>query len=334
MCINCHIAVRRLAKLKPPERCPSCHRSVLTATSSASESTSGHLSSQHRQTYEETSAGRGSENWSQQQLQLLEHPSTHLAEQEVSSHCNGVKKSRHKLSLGTQATPIVLGYAENSLVDLDSEDEVRKFENTSSKRSVDETVKENGLIGKTAWAAKMRNTNAVDMRNYSTNGGFAPAAHSPLSPTVEPDVLNSQLAQTSRAPSREVAFQQTGTSLVRTNSLEAMPSRSNICSSLDQHYGPESRSNILGASECHTRDYVSLALFFLFSITLGVSSLPVAGLGPSGMPQGDTSCRSWLVPTPVVSKERVFFVAFLTLVYLCLLLGCGSGICVCLQVFR
>lgn len=81
----------------------------------------------------------------------------------------------------------------------------------------------------------------------------------------------------------------------------------------------------------YARDYVPLALFFLFACTLSISSLPVVGFGPRSS-HAEKSCRSWLVPIPSSARERTFFIIFLLFVYLCLALGCGSAISVCMQV--
>lgn len=93
-------------------------------------------------------------------------------------------------------------------------------------------------------------------------------------------------------------------------------------------------STITGCFRCpkwQSRDYVSLMLFVLFTCTLAISSLPVIGYGPHST-HTETSCRSWLVPTPTSVKEKTFFVTFLSFVYACLLLGCTSGISACLKV--
>ncbi|GFS00484.1 hypothetical protein ElyMa_006400000, partial [Elysia marginata] len=322
ICVNCHIAVRRLVRLKPPDRCPSCQRSVL-APVSVTQCGNGQISREHGQEYDQSSntldIERGIGERIQHQLQPSEQQIGRRRQQEMYSHCNVETKPRQKLSLGEDSSALVLGYAENSLVDLDSESDISKIRKKSSK---DTTIQQ---VPKSAVAL----TNGKVSNEPSE---FAQSSHSPAISIADFNVAYSLPIQNSQPAlnNSSLSLQQVRNDRDE-NHVDSLPSRTNVCSSLDNHYGPESQSSILGAGECHSRDYVSLVLFFLFSMTLGISSMPVAGLGPDGMPQGDSSCRSWLVPTPVSYKERVFFMTFLTLVYLCLLMGCGSGICVCLQ---
>ncbi|XP_005094761.1 uncharacterized protein LOC101845764 isoform X2 [Aplysia californica] len=98
------------------------------------------------------------------------------------------------------------------------------------------------------------------------------------------------------------------------------------------HY-PESPEGWFSCSVCRSRDYVSLALFFLYGITLAISTMPVAGFGPQILPS-ESMCRSWLVPSPPGLKERTYFIAYLAFVYLCVLAGCACGASVCFQVSR
>ncbi|XP_059152508.1 uncharacterized protein LOC131938472 [Physella acuta] len=101
----------------------------------------------------------------------------------------------------------------------------------------------------------------------------------------------------------------------------------------DEPDNKSGQKNCLCGLHCQARDYVSLTLFFLYTITLAISSLPVVGFGPR--PNiSETSCRSWLVPIPAATKEKTFFVVFLSFVYFCLITGCSSGISVCLQVSK
>lgn len=80
-----------------------------------------------------------------------------------------------------------------------------------------------------------------------------------------------------------------------------------------------------------SRDYVSMMIFVVYVCTFTISSLPLIGLGPRNT-HTETSCRSWLVPIPLQTKERTFFMVYLCFVYTCLVLGCSSGISVCLKV--
>ncbi|CAL1526742.1 unnamed protein product [Lymnaea stagnalis] len=98
----------------------------------------------------------------------------------------------------------------------------------------------------------------------------------------------------------------------------------------DSETGPKS---CLPCQNCQSRDYVSLTLFLLFTVTLVIASLPVIGLGPRTATT-EITCRSWLVPIPEAPKEMTFYVTFLVFVGVCLATGCSSGISVCLQVSR
>ena len=335
ICVNCHIAVRRLVRLKPPGRCPSCHRTVLAADSAVSESRSGHVSSENGHKYEqtaETSEPRREHDERNQQLQHSSQRNIQSPGQDSYGQCNGVNKTRQKLSLGIDASPIVLGYAENSLVDIDFEDEANKMGNTSTGNGIIKNTKRNTAVSQASKAASTRSITAAESNDACKEKPQSRIEEDSTATVAGLDASDALLTQNARTVMAcDATLQQTNSNSDR-NAEDGASPRSNPCSNLDQHYGPESQSSILGAGECHTRDYVSLALFFLFSMTLGISSLPVAGFGPDGMPHGDTSCRSWLVPTPILTRERAFFVAFLTLVYFCLLVGCGSGICVCMQV--
>ncbi|RUS80903.1 hypothetical protein EGW08_011339 [Elysia chlorotica] len=334
ICVNCQIAVRRLVKLKPPDKCPSCHRSVLAVGCSASESASGQVSSRQGEIYGNRSGTAGSERVRDERNQYLEYSKQRNSPRrggESNGQCNGVSKKLHqKLSSGTDESTIVLGYAENSLVDIDSDDEAKKMGNITAGNGKIQYIKGDNYIAQNDKTASTKGVIALETKDSYNVKPYSRAEDA----VGDLDASESLITQNSQS------VMNGGASLLQTNNpsngiaVGEPPTRANPCSNLDQHYGPESQSSILGAGECHTRDYVSLALFFLFSVTLGISSLPVAGFGPNGMPDGEKSCTSWLVPTPLLNRERVFFLAFLTVVYLCLLMGCCSGICVCMQVSK
>ncbi|KAH9488036.1 hypothetical protein Btru_066751 [Bulinus truncatus] len=84
---------------------------------------------------------------------------------------------------------------------------------------------------------------------------------------------------------------------------------------------------------CRSRDHVTLSLFLIFFLTMGISSLPVIGFGPS-TDLSPASCRSWLVPTPTRTEEKVFYIVFIIFLCICLLTGCSTGVDVTLQVSR
>ncbi|GFO17793.1 hypothetical protein PoB_004429800 [Plakobranchus ocellatus] len=330
ICANCHVAVRRLANLKPPDHCPSCHRAVLSGSSAMSSigqqaaiSQTEEEGGQTREPAEEV----GEKDQHQSQL-LLPGQQRQVTQRERYSHSNGVKRSQ-KLSLGANVDPIVLDYTENSLVDVDSDEEATQWIKSSTPRTTGTEDAQKGLATK---QKQFKNDNNYDTRlqDFSTV-------------SRDQNILNPHSSYTTASASN---IPEASNISLTTNSVQGFPafnndregnpvqSHSSCHSGLDHHSKSEIQSNILGAGECHKKDYVSLTLFFLFSLTLGISALPVAGLGPTGMPEGEKSCRSWLVPVPEASKERVFFAAFLTMVYVCLVLGCGSGIGVCLQVSK
>ncbi len=66
------------------------------------------------------------------------------------------------------------------------------------------------------------------------------------------------------------------------------------------------------------KDCANTLLFVVFTVTLLIASLPVAGYGPEVRPANGT-CDSWLVYTPSSGPRRTFFVAFLSFGFLNLL---------------
>ena len=66
------------------------------------------------------------------------------------------------------------------------------------------------------------------------------------------------------------------------------------------------------------KDCANTLLFVVFTVTLFIASLPVAGYGPEVRPANGT-CDSWLVYTPSSGPRRTFFVAFLSFGFLNLL---------------
>lgn len=66
-------------------------------------------------------------------------------------------------------------------------------------------------------------------------------------------------------------------------------------------------SSLVGSG---VRDCTNVLLFFIFTIALGVASLPVVGYGPEVMPRNDT-CDSWLVDTPASGQGKTYLIAFL-----------------------
>ncbi|KAK0070478.1 hypothetical protein Bpfe_000461 [Biomphalaria pfeifferi] len=101
-----------------------------------------------------------------------------------------------------------------------------------------------------------------------------------------------------------------------------------------QEYHPRDSSTEINGSwfkTCRSSDYVTLSLFFVFFLTMSIASLPVVGLGPP-TDISETSCRSWLVPLPEPIQEKVFCIAFIVFISVCLMTGSWTGVCVCIQV--
>ncbi|KAK7009981.1 hypothetical protein BgiMline_001569, partial [Biomphalaria glabrata] len=84
---------------------------------------------------------------------------------------------------------------------------------------------------------------------------------------------------------------------------------------------------------CPTRDYMTLTLLVLLSLTMTIALLPMLGFGPH-TEQNDTTCAPWLVRKPAQTNEEIFYIAFLIFVCLCLVAGCCCGVNVCLMFSR
>lgn len=80
---------------------------------------------------------------------------------------------------------------------------------------------------------------------------------------------------------------------------------------------PLSRSDEC-TSNSGSKDCANTLLFFLFTVTLLIATLPLAGYGPKVM-LANSTCDSWLVSTPSSGRQRTYFVAFLAFGFLNLL---------------
>ena len=90
------------------------------------------------------------------------------------------------------------------------------------------------------------------------------------------------------------------------------------CSTPEVACGGQSGQSAWRRSGRGGKDCANTLLFVLFTVTLLIASLPVAGYGPEVRPANST-CDSWLVYTPSSGPRRTFFVAFLSFGFLNLL---------------
>ncbi|CAG5129228.1 unnamed protein product [Candidula unifasciata] len=354
ICVNCHIAVLHLLKIKSATECQQCRQSVRNNTASiyttcpaASAGLGASLDSSQHQTvlnaevlYDTASLFKNTKDCQNidKEQQFTSVPDnkinawTETGDDKMDHNSRTYVTTQQATKICTKATTVKGSQNE-------TENSSQHYSNASPSRKRTAFFNEDKISNLTddddALTIRQCPDSAVTNHNVNSEPDCQLARDVPPSgPSLAAKCLtptsNGSLEATNGT--KNVKYSQL-TPETTLHSLEDDSKNSQYCNTVTET--TEQNSKSMKDHSClpnhQSRDYVSMMIFLVFACTFTISSLPLIGFGP-GNTHTATSCRSWLVPIPLSTKERTFFIVYLCFVYTCLVFGCGSGISVCLKV--